>query len=296
MIFSLYILNFFFQDGFLLGEVLHKETKTITDNDQQQINISKTIIIKSVLPCPQKHFFYNGTGKIDRNRIKGLLGDQFNKVVAWYKFQKTSSLRFSLRDKIIHKQLIDLFSISPDLFTCCFLINEVSDNGSTHLFSQAFIRFQNNKYDNVPIYIPNLSESNNTYKTPELASFTFNTLLSDLKMDQKTTQGSLFIKEIQNALQNHIDHVIKDLSIEEQHMFELEEEVKQLELKKIKKKNEEEKDDICLTIDNPLLKDHLLLEKRTDRDLNNSVSIEISHDRSQHKKFNQKVIGRSGRE
>lgn len=278
----------YLQEGFLLGDILHKETKTITDNDQQQINISKTIKINSLMPCPHPHFFYNGTGKVDKNKVKDFLKDQFDRVVAWYKFQKTSNLKFSLRDKIIHKQLIEVFGKTSDLFPCCLLINEISDNGATHLFSQAFIRYHNNRYDRIPMHIPNLSEPNNTYRLPEPSSQTFDKILRNLKIDEKKTQGLIVINKIHNALQKHIDTIIKNLSQAEEYLHELEEEVKTLEKRKLKKKKEEEKDKREALVANTKLEDNR--EKRKSVDINSSLSPEISPDIP--KKTTQKPRGR----
>lgn len=224
--------NFFYQEGFLLGEIVHKETKTITDNDQQQINISRTIKINSVIPCPQSHYFYNGTGKVNQEKIKTFLGNQFNKVVAWYRYQRIPSAKFTFRDKIIHRQLSDLFGITPELFSCCILTNEVSENASTHLFSQVFIRCHSLGCDKLQISIPNLSEPNNMYKSSEPSSDTFNKILGDLKIDKKNTQGLVVINKIQNALQKHVETLVKDLSESEKYLHELEEEVKLLEILK----------------------------------------------------------------
>lgn len=274
-----------------MGDILHKETKTITDNDQQQINVSKNIQIKAVLPCPQQHYFYNGTGKIDKNKVKDFLGDQIDKVVGWYKFQKISNLKFSLRDKIVHQQLIELFGFHPDLFTCCFLISEISDNGSTHLFSQVFMRFHNYKYDHLPIYIPNLSESNNIYKTPELASDTFNKLVDELNNDKKTTHGFVVIIKLQDALQKHIDKVINDLGSLEQNLFELEKEVKLLELKKLKKKNDEEKIQLGVPFSNIPFQEDMPLKIKSENEFN-SLSSEVSPGKNLTKKNNTKVLGK----
>lgn len=275
----------------MIGTTLHKETKTITDNDQQQINITKTIQINSILPCPKPHFFYNGIGKLNKNIIKDFLGDQFNNVVGWYKFQKISSYKFSLRDKVIHKQLVDLFEITPELFTCCFLINEMSDNGSTHLFSQIFMRYNNNKYDRLTIHIPNLSEPNNMYKIPELVSPTFNRILNELKIEKPTTQGLTLINKIQNAVQKQIDKVIKDLNPLEEYMHELEEEIKHLLVKKVKKKCNEEKVDLITSVDTPS-PICSLLNKKNSNEYNYSLSPEISPERNIVNKVNQKVRGR----
>lgn len=235
----------FQQEGFLLGEIIRKETKIITDNDQQQINVSKTIKINSVMPCPQNHYFYNATGKINKDKIKSFLGNQFSQVVAWYKYQKTPDSKLSFRDKIIHRQLLELFNNSPELFSCCLLTHEISWNGATQLFSQSFVRCNGIGCDKLPLSIPNLSEQNNMYKSSEPASGTFNKILSDLKIDNKNTQGVVIINKIQNALQKHIETLVKDLSESEKYLYELEQEVRQLEMYK----GDKEKTPKCLLSD-----------------------------------------------
>ncbi|KAG5895533.1 hypothetical protein JTB14_010677 [Gonioctena quinquepunctata] len=190
----------FQQEGFLLGEIVHKETKTITDNDQQQVNIK----------------------------------------------------------------------IPPELFTCCLLNSEVSDNAATHSFSQYFVRCNNIGYEKLPIHIPNLSESNNTYKNSEPASETFCKILGDLKIDKKNTQGLVVINKIQNALQKHIDSVVETLAESEKYMYELEEEVKNLQtLKKLKKMNEldsQRRDDHDQEL--PLIDNSPTLKKKTLNSIN----------------------------
>ncbi|CAH1963926.1 unnamed protein product [Acanthoscelides obtectus] len=220
----------FQQEGFLLGEVVHRETRTITDNDQQQINITNNIKLHSVVPCPHPHYFYNKTGKINKNQIREFLGDQFDKVIGWYKFQRLSNYRLTLRDKVIHQQLLNFFGAQPELFLCCMLINEVSDNKSTHSFSQIFLRYNRSTYEQTPIRIPNLSEPKTSYKDPEPTSEIFNKILQGLKIDRKTTQGLVVINKIQNAVHKHIDNIVGELAEAEQELFELEEEVNRLKV------------------------------------------------------------------
>ncbi|XP_023014637.2 BRISC complex subunit FAM175B [Leptinotarsa decemlineata] len=228
----------FQQEGFLLGEIVHKETTTITDNDQRQLNISKTVKINSIMPCPHSHYFYNGAGKINGEKIIEFLGSQFKRVVAWYKYRGIVNTKFTLRDKIIHKQLIDFFSIPSETFSCCLLSNDVTSNAATHSYTQFFLRYNNGGFDKLPILIPNLSDSNTGYKNSEPASETFNKILRGLKIDKKTTQGLIAITKIQNALQKHIDVVVENLSESERYLFELEKEVKELLiLKKLHERN-----------------------------------------------------------
>ncbi|CAH0549007.1 unnamed protein product [Brassicogethes aeneus] len=218
----------FMQEGFLLGEVVHKEKRTITDNDQQQIMSSTTIKVNSVVPCPMNHYFYDSVGKVDRRKIEEFLGAQFERVVAWYQYKKVANFQLSLRHKIIHKQLSEVFNISPELFTTCLLITEASENCSTHSYQQAFFRFNNYMYDRVPVHITNLSENNNTYKCSEASSETFSRLLSGLKVDINKSQGLDVINKIHQALQDHTDSVVKELTAAEKRLYELETEVQQL--------------------------------------------------------------------
>lgn len=184
---------------------------------------------------------------------------------------------------------MELFRVTPDIFTCCFLVNEMSDNGSTHLFSQAFMRFHNNKYDYLPIHIPNLSESNNLYKTPEPSSSTFINLLKELKIDKQTNQGFIIITKIQKALQNHIDKVVEDLSILEKYMYEIEENIKLLELRKVKKKIDGGKDEFSISFNDS--QEDILLRK-VDNDLRYSFDSENSSDKTISKVGTQKITGR----
>ncbi|KAJ8917118.1 hypothetical protein NQ315_012608 [Exocentrus adspersus] len=110
-----------------------------------------------------------------------------------------------------------------------------SDSGS--------VRCHNGVYDRLAIHIPNLSEPNNTYRSSEPSSATFNKIITDLKIDKKTTQSLVVINKIQNALQKHIDTVVQNLSEAESQLYELEEEVKQLEImQKLKKLNNDERE------------------------------------------------------
>nr|CAI5850420.1 unnamed protein product [Callosobruchus analis] len=236
--------SLFQQEGFLLGEVVHKETKTITDNDQQQVNVTDNIKLNSVLPCPQSHYFYNRAGKINKNQIQEFLGNHFNKVIGWYKFQRVSNFRLTLRDKVIHKQLIQFFEAQPELFLYGMLISEVSDNKSTHTFSQSFFRYNRSTYEQTVIRIPNLSEPKTSYKHPEPTSETFSKILQDLKIDRKTTQDLVVINKIQNAVHKHIDSIVEELAEAEKEMFELEEEVKCLQIeRRLKRLNSQDNSD-----------------------------------------------------
>ncbi|XP_030765747.1 BRISC complex subunit FAM175B-like [Sitophilus oryzae] len=216
------------QDGFLLGEIIHREITSITDNDQKQVDISKIIKINSIVPCPKGNYYVKG--RVDQQKIRRFLGPNFTKVVAWYKYEPFSSLKFTLRDRILHKQFRELFDIPPDLFSFCSLSMEHTDTLSSYNYQQTFLRYSNGYFDRLTVHIPNLSESNNTYKNSEAASEVFDKILSTIKMDIENTKGVVAVTEIQNAVQNYINNTISDLAKAEETLYNLESEIEALKL------------------------------------------------------------------
>lgn len=210
-----------------MGEVFEKETKSITDNDQEMVKLERTIKISCAIPCPHTCYFYDSTGKVNVEKVQSLLGDKAADVVAWYKFRHSPDFKLTLREKIIHKQLTDIFQTPWNLFTICLLTKEVSDNHSTHLFSQTFVRYNNADYQPLPMHIVNLSDPNNSYRTPQPVSRTFKNLLESANIDLKKSQGLRIIGDLHNALQKEIESVLADLA-DSENVYKLEEEVKQL--------------------------------------------------------------------
>ncbi|XP_060536130.1 BRISC complex subunit Abraxas 2-like isoform X2 [Cylas formicarius] len=179
------------------------------------------------MPCPPGNQYFV-RGRVDKDKLKKFLGSNFSKVVAWYKFQPFSSFDFSLKDRAIHKQLRELFDIPYDLFSCCFLSIECRDNLSSYTFSQSFIRCFNGYFDRLSLSIPNLSESNNSYKNSEPASPVFSKILSGLKVNIENVKGIVAVTEIENAVQKYINNTVLELAKAEKVLFELEEEVNML--------------------------------------------------------------------
>ncbi|XP_066139387.1 BRISC complex subunit FAM175B-like [Euwallacea fornicatus] len=214
------------QRGFLLGEIVHKETTSITDNEQKQVNVLKIIKINSVIPCPSHNYFPRG--KVDKEKLQKFLGSAFSQVVAWYKYEESSTSRLTLKDRALHKQFQEIFDIPQDLFSVCFLTSGCTDTFSTYNYQQNFMRYGNGTFDKLNICIPNLSESNNTYKNSEPASDLFNKILFSLKMDIENTKGVVAVTEIENAVQSYMTKTVKELAKAEQTLFDLEQEIQVL--------------------------------------------------------------------
>lgn len=190
------------------------------------IKLDRLIKVKSAVPCPHTCYFYDATGKVDVDQLQSLLGEKSAEVIAWYKFRRSPGFKLTLREKIIHKQLADIFQTTQDLFTTCLLTTEVSDNHSTHLYSQTFVQYTNTLYQPLPMHIVNLSDPNNSYRKPEAVSKAFKNLIDSVKVDQGA-QGLKIVGELHNVLQKEIESVLADFS-EAEGVFELEEEVKRL--------------------------------------------------------------------
>lgn len=189
--------------------------------------MEKIIKVSSIIPCPHTCYFYDGVGAVDEDKIKTFLGDQFSQLVGWYKFKHSPELKLSLREKLIHKQLSNKCKIPTDLFTTCLSTSDRTENHSTHMYSQTFIRWSNSEYQQLPLQISNLSNTSSAVKQAEGSSKISNKILSSLKLDIRRSQGSVVTRAIHNALQKHIDHLPTKLAKVEKQVYELEQEIKQ---------------------------------------------------------------------
>lgn len=71
----------------MLGQLVETQKKSITDNDVPTVQLEKTIIVNSIIPCPNLCYFYNASGIIDGKKLSSFLGSDIDKVVGWYKFK-----------------------------------------------------------------------------------------------------------------------------------------------------------------------------------------------------------------
>lgn len=215
-----------------MGEIIHRESKSITDNDQEQINISKIIKITSVVSCPYNYYFYNGCGRVDATKIKDFLGDKFSSIVAWYRFTRMSigNFRLTLRDRFIHKQLQEILETPPDLLTMFLLVADASDNQSTHTFAQQLVRRHSatGQWEKLPMHIPNLSDPYDTYQSAEPVSDTFRRIVKALHIDTRAMQSAMVVEQIQMALQKHAESLVGEVIEKERQLGQLEMEVEAL--------------------------------------------------------------------
>ncbi|XP_044757485.1 BRISC complex subunit FAM175B-like [Coccinella septempunctata] len=228
----------FGQEGFLLGSICEHETHSITDNEQQQVHISRIITVNAALPCPVLGYFYDNIGKIDENKIKSFLGSQACKVIAWYRFSTIPIYKLTLRERSIHIQLANFFKIPQDLFSVCILNKTFIDDNITHLFQQSFLRLKNHRFEPLPLHIMNLQDKKNSYKRYEYISPSFQALVDNVSISPRRVKGIVYITELQKSVQEHLQLLVRDLSEEEEKLFTLEQEVKKLLAEMREKENQ----------------------------------------------------------
>lgn len=144
-----------------------------------------------------------------------------------------ASNELTLRDKIIHKQLMNFFSTPNKLFTCGLLTIDNS-NQSTHKFKQTFLQYNNQAFLPVSFRILNLSDINYSYKAPQRTSKLFENTLSSL---QYYSEDLNTIESIQNGVQTYLDKLVKEIAEDEETVYNLEQEVKELQKVLAMKKN-----------------------------------------------------------
>lgn len=191
------------------------------------------------MPCPKLAYFYDAAGQIDTDKIDNLLGNQKTnqvKIVAWYKYKHSNAFKMTIREKIVHKRLCQHYAVSnPELFACCLLTTNSSQNGSTHLYSQTFLRYIEPTYQMIPMHIVNLSDPNDSYRSAEPQSRHFIDLTKSLGVDKKRTRGINVVMQMNEELQNCTEKVAEELAEAEKKYYDLQEEVKALQ-EKLKQK------------------------------------------------------------
>lgn len=155
-----------------------------------------------------------------------------SKVVAWYIYRSYTFRSLTLRDCILHKQFQELFDIPADLFSLCVVQMDCSHKLNYYSYYQRFYRILNGEIDKVKIAIPNLGECNKTYINSDESSTVLNKIISDIQSDVENTKGIVVVTEIEDAIQRFIYNTVKELAKAEDTLFQLEKDVKRLQMTK----------------------------------------------------------------
>ncbi|XP_014673913.1 PREDICTED: BRISC complex subunit Abro1-like [Priapulus caudatus] len=148
------------QEGFLLGEVNSCFTDTPQDGDCNIRKEEKIINVQSFLPCQRIGSFYDARGHILKNELGTLLKDCFKSVVGWYRFRRNSSMCVSLRERVIHADLLDLLpDVQPKTFVYALLTASTSSNHATHSADNSFMIYNGRSFSNLPVKVTNLGDT-----------------------------------------------------------------------------------------------------------------------------------------
>lgn len=145
-----------------------------------------------------------------------------------------------MREKIVHRQLAQMFSIPPEVFTLCLLNANWNEVRSTQACKQTFLRYTDGEFEQIKMHIVNMSDSNSTYQQPIVQEKNaFDMLVESLELDFRTINGLKAIGRIQDVVPEAMEKLVGELSKIETLMFKLETEVKNMEAL-VEEKNREE--------------------------------------------------------
>ncbi|KAG8224326.1 hypothetical protein J437_LFUL004282 [Ladona fulva] len=234
------------QEGFLLGEIVNKETNTISDFQINGKETATLISVHSIMPLPSKFSFYNHVGKVNAKKLKEILKEKAKEVVGWFRFRRNTSLTLHLSDKAIHRQLSEILlpRESRYFYVMCILSSSKSSNESTHRFNHAFYTQTYSDFEPIPLNVDNLGDTSiSGYKlvsNTACSSDSFQNIISSLKLNRDHFSESKLVLNMQILLKKHLQKLVHDLSISESRVSTLQKEVNLLksQLKSGKVSNE----------------------------------------------------------
>ncbi|XP_071448050.1 BRISC complex subunit Abraxas 2-like isoform X2 [Hetaerina americana] len=217
------------QEGFLLGEVVSKETNTISDFQINGKETATLISVHSVMPVPHKFAFYNNTGKVNEKKLKDIVKDKSKDIVGWFRFRRNTTLVPHLTDKVIHQQLSEILTTDKkDVFTMCILSASKSSNESTHRFNHIFYIHKYSEFEAIPLSVENLGDTSiSGYKlvsNTSCSSESFQSIVSGLAVSQEFSEAHLVLN-MQILIKMHLQKLVQDLANSEAKVSTLQKEV-----------------------------------------------------------------------
>lgn len=119
--------------------------------------------------------------------------------------------------------------IPSEMFIFCRLTCQSNRSGSTDFYKQVFLRYNDPVFQELPIEIINVSDSNGSYKQSTPTSDTFKKILSSHNIKLNEMHGFQTISNIENAVQDHVEKLVVQLTKSEIKLISIENEVNRLE-------------------------------------------------------------------
>ncbi|XP_046360579.2 BRISC complex subunit Abraxas 2-like [Haliotis rufescens] len=225
------------QEGYLLGKIVNHVQDKISDSQISNCKVETVIYVYSYLPWPNEDRLYNSAGRVDPTKAMTLLQGKHQDLIGWYKFRRNSTLRPSLRETNLHRNLIESLPVQENsnfLFLLCS--TSLSYNKATHTFDHALLRNHNGKFQKVAMRVINLGDTTHTeYKTrgnltvnPQGGSLT--TVINQFQGEFVSGSGAMLeinkIQGMSTSLHTRLQGLSQEVEKSEESLSTLEEEVK----------------------------------------------------------------------
>ncbi|XP_075223125.1 BRISC complex subunit FAM175B-like [Lycorma delicatula] len=196
------------QVGFLIGEKHSYVTKTISDSEMNGEKNETIINIIASLPVGSPFTFCDNVGRINRIKLKEILGPLEKDVCGWYIFKRNAVLNPLLRGTILHRELMTAMPhVTSQSFALCCIGSDTTISKSTHRYRHVFLLYENRNFEPISVPIVNLGQSQDGgYRTNSATTSTnssFNNIVSSLNLDI-TSGGLSIMKALQIPLQEKI--------------------------------------------------------------------------------------------
>ncbi|XP_050689255.1 BRISC complex subunit Abraxas 2-like isoform X2 [Eriocheir sinensis] len=152
------------QEGFLLGQVDDHVSQHISDTQICNEKTQTIITLSSFLPCTRLGTFYNGAGTLDTARLTKYLGDNYKRVIGWYRCRGGGTGRVYVRESMVHTQLSRAMTHTNGYFVMALLaphppLAPLAAPSGTLEMAHKFYMLQNGHLEGVSLEVVNVGDT-----------------------------------------------------------------------------------------------------------------------------------------
>ncbi|KAL9983923.1 hypothetical protein ACROYT_G006169 [Oculina patagonica] len=189
-------------EGLLLGQISSRIRNTITDSQSENLTHERVATIQGFVPFGKVHSFYTAVGHLVGESLSEELNndnEKAEKVIGWFKFRRNTQGLVSMRERLIHHNLIEKFNFTPAKeFILAVFTAHMSRDMSTHKFDYSFCRSTHRAghFEPVQVQILNLGDtSHSEYRlnchSAQATSSLFHEVIDTYRNDFVDNQGCL---------------------------------------------------------------------------------------------------------